>query len=196
MLGVYQASNKWILFSIPFRSCHPLCPPKVNIDQKLQLKGTCVICFGTLSFKWKLFRHPQFRKITDPTDTDSMKEVPYLDQITTTSIRSLDLAVKPDKLARDTYYTAVFRAERPSGQYGEYFHTFLTNSPPENGKMFSKFVSNLIISIHFVTKSSLYDDRNLHLNFPFTLKWEQYNTVYAQKTWLFLIFEFRPLLVK
>lgn len=165
-------------------SCNSLCPPKVNIDQKLQLKGTCVICFGTLSFEWKLYRHPPFPKIKDPTDTTSMEEVKHLDQITTTSITSLDLAVKPDKLARDTYYTVIFKAIRPSGQYGEYFHTFLTNSPPENGKIFSKFVSNLIMSarqevcafnvklssIHFVTKNSLEDDRNLHLNFPFTLK--------------------------
>ena len=143
-----------------------------------------MICFGTLSFEWKLFRHPPSRKITDPTDTTLMKKVLNLDQITTTSITSLDLAVKPDKLARDTYYTALFRAKRPSGQYGEYFHTFLTNSPPENGKILSKFVSNLIMSarqkvcafdvklssIHFVTKNSVDDDRNLHLNFPFTLK--------------------------
>ena len=75
-----------------------------------------------------------------------MTEVLNLDQITTTSITSLDLAVKPDKMARDTYYTALFRAKRPSGQYGEYFHTFLTNSPPENGKILPKFVSNLIMS--------------------------------------------------
>ena len=139
MLGVCQAITFVIIKScFSFRSCNLLCSPKVNIDQKLQLKGTCVICFGTLSFEWKLYRHPPFTKIKDPTDTTSMKEfeVLDLDQITTTSITSLDLAVKPDKLARDTYYTALFRAKRPSGQYGEYFHTFLTNSPPENGKIY------------------------------------------------------------
>ena len=150
MLGVYQAMSFVIIEScfLLIRSCTPLCPTKVNIDQKLQLKGTCVICFGTLSFEWKLFRHPPSPKIRDPTDTKKMKEfeVLNLDQITTTSITSLDLAVKPDKMARDTYYTALFRAIRPSGQYGEYFHTFLTNSPPENGKILPKFVSNLIMS--------------------------------------------------
>ena len=149
-LGVYQAMSFVIIEScfLLIRSCTPLCPPKVNIDQKLQLKGTCVICFGTLSFVWKLFRHPPSSKIKDPTDTKEMKEfeVLNLDQITTTSITSLDLAVKPDNMARDTYYTALFRAIRPSGQYGEYFHTFLTNSPPETGKILPKFVSNLIMS--------------------------------------------------
>ena len=115
-----------------FFSCTQTCPEKVNIDQKLSLKGTCVVCFGELKFLWELFRHT--KPNLDPTDTDKMEKVKNLKELSTMPVKSLNLAVKANSLPRDTRYTAVFRAYRPSGQYGEYFHTFVTNSPPENGK--------------------------------------------------------------
>ena len=115
-----------------FYSCTQTCPEKVNIDQKLLLKGTCVVCFGELTFKWNLFRHT--KPTMDPTNIFEMMEVKDLEELSTMPVTSLNLAVKANSLPRDTRYTARFRAIRPSGQYGEYFHTFLTNSPPENGK--------------------------------------------------------------
>lgn len=113
-------------------SCTQTCPEKVNIDQKLSLKGTCVVCFGELKFRWKLFQHT--KPNTDPTNTAEMEEVQNLEKLSTMPVSSLNLAIKANSLHRDTRYTALFRASRPSGQYGEYFHTFVTNSPPENGK--------------------------------------------------------------
>ena len=71
-----------------------------------------------------------------PTDTGNM--VPIigrdLEEISTTPIDSLNLAIKEHELSKDTGYTALFKAHRLNRQYGEYIHTFITNSPPENGK--------------------------------------------------------------
>ena len=94
-----------------------------------------MVCFGELTFEWKLYRHTA--PDMDPIDTEHMEEVLNLEEISTTSIHSLDLAVKHRALVRDTHYTATFRAYRLSGQYGEYFHSFVTNSPPENGNILS-----------------------------------------------------------
>ena len=115
-----------------FISCSPSCPTKVNIDQKLPLEGTCKVCFGELTFSWELFRHKELG--TDPVDTGNMVKISKLQDLSTTSITSLNLALKENALHRDTGYTAFFRAYRQNGQYGEYIHTFVTNSPPENGK--------------------------------------------------------------
>ena len=115
-----------------FISCSPSCPPKVNIDQKLALEGTCKVCFGELTFHWQLFRHKELG--TEPTDRDNMVQIPDLQEKSTTQIDSLNLALKENVLLKDTKFTAFFKASRSNGQYGEYMHTFVTNSPPENGK--------------------------------------------------------------
>lgn len=70
----------------------------------------------------------------DPVDTVNMVEISNLQELSTTPITSLNLALKKDVLPRDTGFTAFFRAYRQNGQYGEYIHTFVTNSPPENGE--------------------------------------------------------------
>lgn len=70
----------------------------------------------------------------DPIDKDNLEPVNHLEEISTTPINSLNLALKEDSLPKDTGFTAFFRAHRLNGQFGEYIHTFVTNSPPENGK--------------------------------------------------------------
>ena len=70
----------------------------------------------------------------DPIDKDNLEEVNNLQEKSTTPINSLNLALKEDTLPKDTGFTAFFRAFQGNGQYGEYIHTFVTNSPPENGK--------------------------------------------------------------
>jgi len=90
------------------------------------------VCFGELTFSWELFRHKELG--TDPIDTDNMVKISNLEEKSTTPIDSLNLALKEDVLPKDTGFTVFFRAYRLNGQYGEYIHTFVTNSPPENGK--------------------------------------------------------------
>ena len=104
----------------------------MNIDQKLALKGTCKECYGEITFKWELYKHLALN--VKPTDMTNMKKVENLDKISTTRATSLNLALKKNVLPKDTGYTAIFRAFRRNGQFGEYIHTFVTNSPPENGK--------------------------------------------------------------
>lgn len=91
-----------------------------------------MVCFGKLRFKWELYRHNGSN--VDPTDTSKVVKVRNLEEMSTTSIDTLNLVVKADMLPADTYHTAIFKAIRPSGQFGEYLHTFITNSPPENGE--------------------------------------------------------------
>lgn len=71
---------------------------------------------------------------TDPTKTEEMELVENLKEKSSTGDTSLNLALNKDILPKDQEFTAAFRAYRLSGQYGEYIHTFVTNSPPENGK--------------------------------------------------------------
>lgn len=92
-----------------------------------------MVCFGELTFEWKLFPHT-VPNINPADAVDSQTEVQDLDLSSTTSITSLNLVLKAGVLHRETQYTAVFRAKRESGPYGEYLHSFFTNSPPENGK--------------------------------------------------------------
>ncbi|XP_022779645.1 uncharacterized protein LOC111321123 [Stylophora pistillata] len=109
--------------------CSPVCASKVNIDQKLPLRGTCIDCYGELDFRWQLYR----QNGADPTKTGEMEPVKHLDKKSSTGDKSLNLALKKNILVKDEQYVAVFRAYRLSGQYGEFIHTFETNSPPENG---------------------------------------------------------------
>lgn len=125
----YYITNHLVL---KFFSCSPSCPLKVNIDQKLPLEGFCKVCYGELRFSWELFRHKELG--INPTDTENMVAITNLQDISTTPINSLNLALKEDVLPRDTGFTAFFKAYRRNGQYGEYIHSFVTNSPPENGK--------------------------------------------------------------
>ncbi len=78
----------------------------------------------------------------NPIDPDNLVEVPPADlaEMSTTGIDSLNLALRQETLPKDTGFTAFFRAYRQNGQYGEYVHTFVTNSPPENGKYIISFV--------------------------------------------------------
>lgn len=91
-----------------------------------------MVCFGRLTFEWELYWHNGSN--VDPTDTSKMVKFPDLKEMSTTTIYSLNLVVKANKLPPNTYHTAIFKAFRPSGQFGEYLHTFITNSPPENGE--------------------------------------------------------------
>lgn len=91
-----------------------------------------MVCFGRLTFEWELYWHNGSN--VDPTDKNKMVKFPDLKEMSTTSIYSLNLVVKANTLPPNTYHTAIFKAFRPSGQFGEYLHTFITNSPPENGE--------------------------------------------------------------
>lgn len=91
-----------------------------------------MVCFGRLTFEWELYWHNGSN--VDPTDKNKMVKFSDLKEMSTASIYSLNLVVKANKLPPNTYHTAIFKAFRPSGQFGEYLHTFITNSPPENGE--------------------------------------------------------------
>lgn len=80
----------------------------------------------------------------DPIDTGNMVKVTNLAEMSTTGTDSLNLALRHDTLPKDTGFTAFFRASRRNGQYGEYIHTFVTNSPPENGIYIILFVFSSI----------------------------------------------------
>ena len=128
---LYVISPNPIFYSLLY-SCSQTCPKKVNIDQKMSLKGHCVECFGKLKFLWELYLHINASNV-DPTDTSKMKKVQHLEEISTTGIKSLNLVVKPNTLLPDCHYTVIFKAFRGQ-QYGEFLQTLETNSPPKNGE--------------------------------------------------------------
>ena len=87
------------------------------------------MCFGPLDFQWKLFKHS--------TVSDDVNPRPIPDEVFNemlfTKTTSLNMAMRPRKLEKDSRYTISFRASRRGGPYGEIRYGWLTNSPPENG---------------------------------------------------------------
>jgi hypothetical protein len=54
--------------------------------------------------------------------------------MTSSPINQLDIAIRPDSLGIDRKYVIAFRAARPSGVYGELRYTMRVNAPPLRGK--------------------------------------------------------------
>ncbi|XP_068694084.1 polycystin-1-like protein 2 [Montipora foliosa] len=146
-------------------SCTQTCPKKVNIDQKMSLKGHCVECFGELTFLWELYQHINASNV-DPTDTSKMKKDQNLEKKTTTGIKSLNLVVKPNTLHPDCRYTVIFKAFRGQ-QYGEFLQTLETNSPPKNGSCEVTPKNGSAMHTLFRINCSGWEDVDLPLTYEF-----------------------------
>ncbi|XP_048576826.1 uncharacterized protein LOC5521481 isoform X2 [Nematostella vectensis] len=114
--------------------CGQNCQRKVNTDQKLAIVGSCIECFGRLTFKWDLYRQ-LYCDLLITADPGYFIKIPDEDfkKMILTSIDGQNLVMKKDSLMPDTCYTLSYKAYRPSGIFGESKYMFLTNSPPENG---------------------------------------------------------------
>lgn len=105
-------------------------------DEKIILMSSCSsFCYGELSFRWSLYMYddPDMPEPFNLTDLSAISPEEF-QNMASSPINQIDIAIKPNSLEKDRKYIVAFRATRPSDVYGELRYTMFINSPPRTGK--------------------------------------------------------------